>query len=101
MRGLTFVLAVATINAVVPNALAEGKLRLAQTSTVSRCMMTCNAQAANCRTGCVLPSPSASGAVSTNIPNSPNPTANTTCNLNCGTTQVACQTNCGLQSPSP
>ena len=100
MRGLMFVLAVATINAVVPNAFADGRIRLAQTATVSTCMMVCNAQAANCRTACVLPSQAASSAAATNISTTTNPTANTTCNLNCGTTQLACQTNCGLQSPS-
>ena len=34
---------------------AEGKIRLAQTSTVTNCMMTCNSQAATCQTACLVP----------------------------------------------
>jgi hypothetical protein len=56
MRSLAILLAAAAINAAAGrDALAEGKIRLAQTSTVTNCMMTCNAQAANCRSGCVVP----------------------------------------------
>ncbi len=36
---------------------ADGKIRLAQTSTVTNCMMTCNSQAAACQTNCIVPGP--------------------------------------------
>jgi hypothetical protein len=101
MRGFAFIGTVAAINVLAANAFAAEKIRLAQTSTVTNCMMSCNAQAASCRTNCLLPPPAASGAGATNIPTATNATANTTCTLSCGTTQLACQSNCGLQSPSP
>jgi hypothetical protein len=62
MRSFAILLAAAAINAAVAQGvLAEGRIRLAQTSTVTNCMMTCNAQAANCQTGCVVPGTTAYG----------------------------------------
>ena len=56
MRKLAIVLGVAAITAAVANvALAERKIRSAQSSTVTTCMMTCNAQAANCQSTCLVP----------------------------------------------
>lgn len=100
MRGFTivlgFVVALAAILAVADNAVAEPKLRLAQSSTVTKCMMACNAQAASCQTSCVVPgTPPTSAATLTS-----NATASTTCLLTCSTTQLSCQTNCARQSPS-
>jgi hypothetical protein len=90
MRSFAIVLAAAATNAVVAQgaiaqgATAEGRIRLAQTSTVTNCMMTCNAQAANCRTGCVVPGtpPTASATTTSNA------TAGTTCLLTCTSTQI-------------
>jgi hypothetical protein len=49
MQSFAIVVAAAAINIAAANgALADGKIRLAQSSTVTNCMMTCNAQAANC-----------------------------------------------------
>ena len=97
MRGLAILLAVAAINAVAPSVFAaEAKIRLAQTSTATNCMMTCNAQAASCRTGCIVPGTLPSAAATTTS----NATASTNCLLTCTTTQLACQTNCARQSPS-
>ena len=102
MRNFVIVLAAAAINAAVAlgamaqSATAEGRIRLAQTSTVTNCMMTCNAQAANCQTGCLVPGtpPTASATTTSNA------TAGTTCLLTCTSTQIACQTTCARQSPS-
>jgi hypothetical protein len=94
MRGLAILVAVTIAGTGV--ALADGKIRLAHTSTATNCMMFCNAQAANCQTTCLVPGtpPSASATTTSNA------TANTACLLNCSTTQLACQTNCARQSPS-
>ena len=94
MRAFAFLILAAAIDLVAPSAFAVEKIRLAQSSTVTNCMMTCNSQAANCQTGCVLPSPPSSGGTTTTT----NATGNTACILNCSSTQLTCQTNCGLQS---
>lgn len=71
------------------------KIRLAQTSTVTNCMMICNAQAATCQTSCVVPWSAGGNSAATNTSNSAN------CQLTCSTQQVACQTICARTSPSP
>jgi hypothetical protein len=78
---------------------------LAQTSTVTNCMMSCNSQAANCQTRCFIP----------NVPGPPpslsapgsapaiglifNADANATCRMGCTSTQLSCQNGCALSSP--
>jgi hypothetical protein len=74
-----------------------GNTRLAQTSTVTNCMMVCNAQAATCQTACVVPGTAPTGAATTTS----NANVSTTCQLNCATQQVACQAICARTSPSP
>ena len=67
------------------------------TSTTTNCMMSCNARAANCQTGCFIPAPPAvtpAGTVTLN------PTANTACAMGCTSSQLACQTTCANASPS-
>jgi hypothetical protein len=98
MRSFAILLAAVAINAVsVYGASAEGRIRLAQSSAVTNCMMTCNAQSANCQTACLVPGtpPTASATTTSNA------TASTTCLLTCSSTQIACQTNCARLSPSP
>jgi hypothetical protein len=80
-----------------PTEAAAGKLRFAQTSTVTNCMMLCNAQAASCQTNCIVPGAAPTGAATTTS----NATASTSCQLNCSTQQISCQTTCGTTSPSP
>jgi hypothetical protein len=96
MRGLTILFAALAVNAMVTGALAAGKIRLAQTSIVTNCMMSCNAQAASCQTACLIPGtpPATAATITSNV------TASTTCQLICGTAQLQCQTNCARQSPS-
>jgi hypothetical protein len=93
---------VAISAALTASAGAEEKIRLAQSSTVTNCMMNCNAQVANCRTTCVVPTPpvASTGATSSNPTPIPNAQASTACLLSCSSTQLSCQSNCALQSPS-
>jgi hypothetical protein len=94
MRGFAVLFAITIAS--TGGALADGKIRLAQSSTATNCMMFCNAQAASCQTTCLVPgtAPSAAATATSNA------TANTACLLNCSTLQLACQTSCARQSPS-
>jgi len=112
MRCLAVLFAVVAVAGLAGDASAGEKIRLAQTSTTTNCMMTCNAQAATCQTTCFVPGAPPVGSTSTAIaqaqsPGS-NPTASTSCVMNCTTTQLACQSVCsrsasqGLQlTPQP
>jgi len=102
MRSIAFVLVVAAISAALAQgAGAQERIRLAQSSTVTNCMMNCNAQVANCRTTCVVPVPATPlPSPSSSQPSILNATPNTACLLNCSSTHLACQSNCALQSPS-
>ena len=73
------------------------RIRLAQTSNVTNCMMSCNAQAAQCQTTCLVPGTPPTGAATTGS----NANQNTSCQLNCATQRISCQTNCARTSPSP
>jgi hypothetical protein len=75
---------------------ATGKLRLAQTSTVTNCMMLCNSQAATCQSTCLVPGTPPTNAATT----TGNANVSTTCQLSCSTQQIACQTTCAQNSPS-
>jgi len=77
--------------------LAAGRIRVAQTSTVTNCIMACNSQAAACQTTCVIPGTASTGAATTGG----NANQSTTFQLNCTTQQINCQTLCGRTSPSP
>ena len=95
MRSIAVRLTVAAIGI----ALAQGAY--AQTSTTTNCMMTCNAQAASCRTSCVVPQvpvapPSPSSSPASNL----NAVAGGTCLSACSSNQLTCQSGCALQSPS-
>ena len=76
---------------------AAGKMRLAQSSIVTNCMMACNAQAATCQTTCLIPGTPPTGAATTGG----NANQSTACQLNCTTQQINCQTLCARTSPSP
>jgi hypothetical protein len=77
-------------------AAASGRFHIAQTSTVTNCMMACNSQAASCQTTCLVPGTPPTNAATTTS----NANQNTSCQLNCATQQVNCQTTCGTTSPS-
>jgi hypothetical protein len=76
---------------------AAPRIRLAQTSNVTNCMMACNAQAATCQTTCLVPGTPSTGTATTGS----NAVQSTSCQLNCTTQQISCQTTCGRTSPSP
>jgi hypothetical protein len=77
--------------------LAAGRMRVAQTSTVTNCMMSCNAQAASCQTTCLIPGTAPTGAATTES----NASQSTACQLSCTTQQINCQSLCARTSPSP
>lgn len=98
MRRLAILCAVLSLSiagAAFSGAAYAAKIRLAQTSTVTNCMMTCNAQAATCQANCVVPWSAGGNSTAINTGNSAN------CQLTCSTQQVVCQTTCGRTSPSP
>jgi hypothetical protein len=75
---------------------ARGKIQLAQSSTVTNCMMTCNSQAATCLTTCLVPGTPPTGAATTTS----NATVNTACQVNCSIQRISCQTTCAQSFPS-
>ena len=105
MQRLAVLFAVVAVAGFASGASAGEKIRLAQTSTTTNCMMTCNAQAATCQAACFLPPSPAVGSTTSTIAQAqtpgPNPTASTSCVMNCTTTQLTCQTTCARISPSP
>jgi hypothetical protein len=90
---LSAALAVAISNSTVQ---AGTRIRLAQTSNVTNCMMLCNSQAANCQTTCIIPGSQPTGAATAGS----NANVNTSCQLSCTTQQISCQTVCARTSPS-
>jgi hypothetical protein len=75
---------------------AAGKIQVAQTSTVTNCMMACNSQAATCQTTCLVPGTPPTGAATAGG----NANQSAACQLNCTTQQINCQTTCARASPS-
>ncbi len=69
---------------------AAAKIRLAQTSTVTNCMMACNAQAATWQTTCLVPGTPPTGAATSGG----NANQSTAYQLNCTTQRINCQTLC-------
>jgi hypothetical protein len=86
--------------AIVPchsTGLAAARIRVAQTSAVTNCMMACNSQAASCQTTCLIPGTAPTGAATIGG----NANKSTACQLNCTTQQINCQALCARTSPSP
>ena len=75
-------------------------LHLAQTSTTTSCMMTCNSQAASCQSSCVVPGSPGGASSGTSTSTIGNATASGSCLSDCSSEQLACQTNCARVSPS-
>src|SRR5580693_8479217 len=112
MRCLAVLFAVVAVVGFANEASAGKKVRLAQSSATTNCMMTCNAQAATCQAACFVPPAPALGSTTSAIAQAqssgPNATSSTSCVMNCSTTQLGCQTVCsrsasqGLQlTPQP
>jgi hypothetical protein len=104
MQRLAVLFAVVAVAGFASEASAGEKIRLAQTSTTTNCMMTCNAQAATCQAACFVPPAPSVGSTTSAIAQAQapgaNPTASTSCVMNCSTTQLTCQTTCARISPS-
>ena len=54
MRCWAVLFAIVAVAGFASEASAGEKIRLAQTSTITKCMMTCNSQAATCQTACFV-----------------------------------------------
>src|SRR5262249_35958804 len=80
-------------------ALAAGKIRLAQTSTVTNCMMSCSNTYASCQTTCSNPA-QAQSAVNQGTINRGNVLANGSCLSLCTSQQLLCSQTCARMSPS-
>jgi hypothetical protein len=89
--------AFAILTLAAPNAARAKTIKLAQSSTVTNCMMVCNASSASCQSSCVVPGTPPTGAATTTS----NATASTACLMSCTTAQLNCQTACARTSPSP
>jgi hypothetical protein len=74
------------IDAALGGAAVAGKIRLAQSSNVTNCMMTCNSQAATRVTTCISPGATPTGAATTTS----NANLNTACQVNCSTQRLQC-----------
>jgi hypothetical protein len=65
-------------------------IRLAQSFTLTNCMMGCNATAASCQSSCLVPGTPPTGAATATS----NATASQSCIVGCTTQQLLCQTVC-------
>jgi hypothetical protein len=99
MRGWTILLAVLAIAGFAASASARGKIRLAQTSVTTTCMMTCNSQYANCQSSCLATGTQAQSSPSGTIAGA-NVNANQSCLSSCTNLQLQCQITCARFSPS-
>src|SRR6516225_4515607 len=89
-RRLTVLLSLLAISEFAATSSASEKVRLAQTSATTTCMMTCNSQFANCQSTCL-----AVGAP-TAPSNFADPNPRQTCTASCSNQQLACQIACVL-----
>jgi hypothetical protein len=97
MRCVAVVFAIVAVAGFASEASAGEKIRLAQTSIVTNCMMACNSQAATCQTTCLVPGTAPINAATATS----NATSSASCQINCSTQQISCQTACARTSPSP
>jgi hypothetical protein len=92
---LAMVLIGCAVGASATTVLAGGRIRLAQSSSLTNCMMTCNSQAATCLTTCLVPGTPPTGAATATS----NATLNTACQVNCSIQRISCQTTCSQSFP--
>ena len=95
------VLLTTSLVALTGGALAAGKIRLAQTSNVTNCMMNCNSQKALCQSTCAT-SPQAALTLFNQLGvSAANVVTSQSCISSCTNVQLACQIKCAQASPSP
>ena len=92
------VLLAAIVVGIGGGALAAEKIRLAQTSSVTNCMMNCNSAFALCNSSCI--NGRAALNASQGVINPANVSAAGSCVAFCSNQQLNCQTTCALTSPS-
>ncbi len=101
LRASIWVLLTTSIVGLAGGALAAEKIRLAQTSTVTNCMMNCNSAQALCQSTCAS-SPQAALTLFNQLGVSPgNVIASQSCISSCTNIQLSCQIKCAQASPSP
>ena len=100
MRGLTILFfAALSIVGFAASASAHEKIRLAQNSATTTCMMTCNSQYANCQSSC-LATGSQQQSSPSGLNTSANINANQACLASCTNQQLQCQIVCARSSTS-
>ena len=99
-RASICVLLTTSIVGLTGGALAAEKIRLAQTSTVTNCIMSCNNAYASCRSACLAPGQTVSGVIQGTV-STGNLVANGSCLSLCTSQQLLCSQPCGRLSPSP
>ena len=100
MRGLTILFfAALSIIGFAASASAHGRIRLAQNSATTTCMMTCNSQYANCQSSC-LATGSQQQSSPSGLRTNADPNANQVCLASCTNQQLQCQIVCARSSPS-
>ena len=100
MRGWTTLLAVLAIAGFAASASAQGKIKLAQSSVTTTCMMTCNSQYALCQSSCLASATQTQSSAPGTIVGA-NVNANQSCLFSCTNQQLQCQiTICARGSPS-
>src|SRR3974377_1595446 len=101
LRASIWVLLTTSIVGLAGGALAAGKIRLAQTSTVTECTMNCNSAQVLCQSTCAS-SPQAALTLFNQLGVSPgNVIASQSCISSCTNIQLSCQIKCAQASPSP
>jgi len=101
MRALPTLLTALVTLGFANNASADQKIRLAQTSAVTTCMMTCNSAFANCNSSCVATGTLPQGTLTTNLnAGAGNLFATGSCTSSCTNQQLSCQINCARTAPS-
>jgi hypothetical protein len=99
-RASICVLLATSIVGLAGGALAAGKIRLAQTSNVTNCLMNCNSAYAFCQSSCSNPQ-SAATLFSQQGLSAGNVAAAGSCISLCTNLQQACSLRCARASPSP
>jgi hypothetical protein len=100
-RASICVLLAAGIVGLAGGAHAAGKIRLAQTSTVTTCMMNCNSAYALCQSSCTQPAQQALRSFNQLGVSPGNVVASGSCLSTCTNLQLSCQITCARASPSP
>jgi hypothetical protein len=100
LRTFICVLLTTSIIGHASGALAAGKIRLAQTSTVTNCMVSCNNAYLVCQTSCVQPA-QAQSTLNQGTFSRGNVVSNGSCISLCTSQQLLCSQTCARMSPSP